>query len=396
MSKPPFVHGRVRVTWQSDRVIDAVTFDNHPLIEALGIALQEVRLTNQGVVLSRESSQLLESLLASIASINNGCDKVLLADKIFSFVLNTTLPNPKLKVLVLEAILREVWRWEDTHEMVHKGSIYYFIAQAYLEQGDIPSAYIYFFNALEEDKRNFPILQKDVKEGGAYLTISLVDNPQMRPYLYNSVVVPLRRYLQQFIDGYNSSANRNMTLQELDRKFLQAEQMEDVKRFFVATFHEIYHLSSLSASRMINNDYSKLKIMDTLLNISLVVDCLLEHRFLRSRPKKEKKMANALYKLALRLRWTKRQTDSNVNVFLKQIRPDLNRSRPDRIVPSLLNGVAKFHGRNLNNRQIALFLAYHIRNFASHNIEGQSIWVLRYPQILENVMNAFFTAIEVL
>jgi len=396
MSPSPLVCREVRVTWHANGSVNEITYGGEPLLKAISNTLQTTQLTPQGAVLPLGFRRMIENLLDSIASLSDARRKILLADRVFGFQLNTGFPSPKLKRMVLEAILQTVWQWEDLHEIVHKGTIYYFIANTYLEQGDIPSAYIYFFSAIEEDKRNFPVLQKSVKEGGAYLTTSLVDNPQTRPHLYSAVVVPLRNYLQTFITEYNSRTAANLTMQEMDRKFLQADSLEDVKRFFVATIHEIYHLSPLNSPRMINNDYSKLKVIDTLFNLSLIVDQILEYAFLRSAPRPQRKMANAVHRLALHLNWTTATRDRNAGVLLSRVQPQLNSGPPDQIVPCLLDGSATFNARSLSSQKMAIFLAYHLRNFGGHHIKGQDILVRRYPEVLSAILDAVFTAIEAL
>lgn len=397
MSYPAFVRGQVRVTWHVDGTVDEILYNNEPYIKVVSDAVQPIQYGPQGIILPARFYEIIEELLASIISLSDNGRKVLLADRVFGFQMNAPIPNPKLKLMFLESILRRVWQWEDVNEEVHKGTIYYFIANAYLEQGDIPSAYIYFFNAMEEDRSNFPALGKDPKEGGAYLTTSLVDNPQLRPQLYSAVVVPLRNYLQGLIDGYNSrTETRGLTIQELDQKFLQADSMEDIKRFFVATLHEIFHLSPLNNTKMINNDYSKLKVVDTLFNLSLIIDQILEHRFLGNASGRQRSMGNAVYRLTIHLSWTNSTRDHDAGEFLGRVRPRLNNITPDQRVPALLNGSTLYNGQNISAQKMAMFLAYHLRNFAGHNIEGQSILVTRYSEVLTAIMDAFLTTVEVL
>ena len=228
--------------------------------------------------------------------------KINLADNIFGYKLIFNPPNPKLQIRLWNYIMPLVWNWEDSHEKVHKGSAYYFMAEIYLSLGDIPSAYICFFNALEDDKANFPHIPKMLKDAPAYRTTSLIDNPNNALFL--TVVKPLRTKLQEYIDNYKTRTKSKLKLDILNLKFLQSDQLEDIKRFFVATFHEMYHLNPLYSSRMINNDYSKLKIIDTLFNLGLIVDQILEHRFLKTITGGRKNMANAVYQLALFMSWT--------------------------------------------------------------------------------------------
>ncbi len=287
-----------------------------------------------------------------------------------------------------------IWSWEDTHEKVHKGTLYYIMAQEYLALGDVPSAYTCFYCALEEDKVNAQHIGQNLKNKPSYLTSSLVDDPSN--LLYDPVVVPLRKRLQDAIDAYKTLTGSNLSIQVADQEFLQADDFEDAKRFFVATFHEIYHLTALNSSRMVNNDYSKLKIIDTLFNLGLILDQILEQRFLATAQKREKNMANAVYHLALHLKWITPAEAKDVSQFLKLISPDVNNGTPDQIAGDFLDGLATLNGKSLDHQKACILLAYHLRNFAGHNIEGQDILVKRYPEVLERCMSAIFVAIEVL
>ena len=97
-------------------------------------------------------------------------------------------------------MLQIIWNWEDDNEVVHKGTPYYFMAEAFLALGDIPSAYISFFSAIEEDKRNYPLIpNKNYKDAAAFKTTSLVNDPSNALYL--KVVIPLKAFLYEFISS---------------------------------------------------------------------------------------------------------------------------------------------------------------------------------------------------
>jgi hypothetical protein len=392
----PLVRGPVQVTWKADGSVDTITYLGEPLARAVSDRFQ-IQVGTQGAELSSGLGQLINDLFDALASLppTEKRLKVFLADKVFQhLVVRMSPPNPKVHGIIWRAILDYVWKWEDSHEKVHKGTPYYFMAESFLESGDVPSAYICFFNAIEEDKRNLPHIPMNPKDRPAYCTTSLSCNPNNALFL--SVVMPLRSRLQTFIDGYNTRLSRNLTLLTVDSRFLQADDLEDIKRFFVATFHEVYHLAPMNATRMINNDYSKLKIIDTLFNLGLVVDQLLEHRFLGGASRKDKTMANAIYQLALSQSWTNSTKSPTVPQFLEQVRPDLNRDDPAQVIPPLLDGSATFDGNKINEGMQATFLAYHLRNFAGHHVEGRDILVQRYSEILDAVMGAILVAVETL
>ena len=130
-----------------------------------------------------------------------------------------------------------------------------------------------------------------------------------------------------FINIYNVRTNANLALQMLDQKFLQANDLEDMKQFFVANLHEIYHLSPLNSTRMIDNDYSRLKMVDTLFNLSLIVDQTLEYRF--ASLMSERSMANAIYCLALHNGWITKNQCNDPGKLIGKLNPNPNVGLPD-------------------------------------------------------------------
>lgn len=402
MSAPaPLVRGSLIITWKEDGTVDTITHEGRPITQIVNERLQSltIQLNPLAMILPPELIDLIDLLLDCIAALpsTQRVQKISLADRIFEQLTVTyqdpqiTL-NPKLRSMFWKAILGHVWKWEDSHEKIHKGTPYYFMGEAFLALGDVPSAYTCFFNALEDDKENFVHIGKNLKDAPAYRTTSLVDNSQNN--LYTSVVIPLRRTLQSYIDSYNQRASQNLTIQFIDRKFLQADPLEDIKRVFVATLHELYHLEQLHATRMINNDYSRLKVVGMLFNISLVIDQILAYLFLQNIPKRKRDMAKGIYQLVLQRKWINQTTDRDAGEFLSKVIPDLNGGPPDQIMPALLDGTATYDGRPLDIKIRSMLTTYHLRNYAGHNIEGNKILVERYEEILTTMLDAFFVSVE--
>jgi hypothetical protein len=356
--------------------------------------LSSLQLGPLGVVLSDELGQMLNVLLETITCVSNPRQKIALADAIFQHLVVKEYPgtprNPKLRSQIWRALLESVWHWEDEHEVVHKGTPYFFMAQTYLESGDVPSAYTCMFSALEEDKRNRPVLSLNVNDGPAYRTISLVNNTDNA--LHSSVVLPLRSYLQKFITEYNARTGETFALSELDRKFLQASPMESIKGAFVANLHEIYYSSSLASTRLIKNDYSKLEVIDTMFNLGLVADQLLQHRFQVS----SNRMAEGVYQLGLHHGWINKATCKNAGEFISKVNPNPNDGSPDAVLPSFLDRTATFDGVQVDFKQRATLGTYHLRNYGGHHIEVNEILVDRYDDVLSLILDAVLVCVEVL
>jgi hypothetical protein len=395
-------HGRVLVRLDEQVQVKEITFDGKPLVAAIASSLWSKRLpwNSTGIVLPAETESIILELLNALSALPEGEKekRLRLADYIFnvfySLVVGTAKDrNPLRDLFVMRAIIDIVWKWEESHENVHKGSAYYWAALSLLRSGDILGAYPYIFSAAEEDEANILPEMGDYRGSPANMTISLLPNPNNA--LYSLVVSPLRDFLQSYVTRYNSSTGNTLDLSGLDTKFLQVQStpLKDIRKFFVATLHELYHSQAVDAPQLTDNDYVKLKRMDLLFNLALITDQILEHRY-RQRP-----MARAVFELAVDRGWTSIDTtlpkDKWVGEFLGRIVPRLN-DHPNLVIAQILDGTATFNRNPLDGSQRGIFLAYHIRNHAAHNIESIDILVNRYHEVLENLVFAFLLSVEVL
>lgn len=146
---------------------------------------------------------------------------------------------------------------------------------------------------------------------------------------------------------------------------------------------------------MINNDYSRLKIVDTLFNMGLIVDQILEHRFLGNYPGR-KSMGKAVVEAASHLGWINPQVARRAGSFFGRVEPDPN-GPPAQTLPSLLEGQATFDGVPISDpKMCAILVAYHLRNYGGHHLEGSDILISRYHDILDRIMDAVLASIELL
>ena len=182
----------------------------------------------------------------------------------------------------------------------------------------------------------------------------------------------------------------------MDRLFLQSDDLDPIKSFFVANMHEIYHLAPLNSPNMIRNDYSKLKVIDSLFNLALVVDQILAYRFLQGVTGWQRNMANSIYQLALHLKLATRGSVRDPSDYLSKVRPKLNEptTTPDTILPSFLDASATYDGKSLDPRMRVALSAYYIRNYGGHHLEGSEITVKRYEDVLRSIIDAVFVSIE--
>jgi hypothetical protein len=371
-----------------------IRVNGRALIEHIPSLLVGLRLIGNNVILPSQLVRTVNELLdlISLLPASEVRKKVTLATEIFSHFTDPggAVPNPTLRRMYMRAIMELAWNWEKNHEEVHKGTPYFFMGKSYHNSGDLASALVCFFQAVEEDKRNYPAFGWDYKTAPAYLTVSLVNN--VKNNVYETIVRPARETLGRMIGDYNNRYGRSFSMNELENKFLQADPLEEKKRFFVATFQDIFQLLPLVSAKMTTNDYSKLKHVDLLANICLVNDQLLEHKYLQGVTSST--MAKGVYALALAQGWTTAALHNNAGAYTGSVTPRLNNATPDQTIPDILDGRAIVGSRTAFPLEASVLLAYHIRNFASHNIEGNSVFASRFEEIYERVMHAFFFIVE--
>jgi len=398
LNATPLTSGPVTVLWNQDDSVISLNYQNQPLPVARSSVFARITL-GPPVKFSAGQSEMITNLLNAVAALpeTERRKKIYLSTAIFEHLnFQASVPNPWLTNCVWRAILDHVWQWEKTNEVIHKGTPYYFMAENCVHMGDVASAYICFYNAVEEDKKNYPALSKDFKSAPAYLTVSLVNNSNNR--LHQSMVLPLRSYLDSLLQKYNASFRGNLSLSKLDKVFLQSDDLDSIKSFFVANLHEIYHLAPLNSSNMIGNDYSMLKVIDSLFNLALVVDQILAYRFLQGVTGRERNMANSIYQLALHLKLVTKVNVRDPSDYLSKVRPKLNdpTSTPDTILPSYLDASATYDTKPLDSRMRVALAAYYLRNYGGHHLEGSQTVIKRYEDVLRSVLDAVFISIETL
>lgn len=383
-----------------DELRATITVNGGALINQIPSLHTGLRLIGNTVILPAPLIRTLNELLDLIALLpaEKRREKITLATAIFSHFSDpgSSVPNPTLRRMYLKAIMDLTWEWENKHEQIHKGHPYFFMGKSYHNSGDLASALVCFFQAVEEDKKNYPAFGWDYKKAPAYLTVSLIDD--INNNVHDTIVRPARETLQTMLGDYNTRYNHTFFMGDLDAKFLQVDALEEEKRFFVATFLDIFQLSPLTSPKMSTNDYSKLKHVDLLANLCLVIDQLLEYKYLQADP--SKKMARGVYILAIDQKWTNTHLHKNPGEYIASVAPQLNNSSPDQTIPDILDarGIVGTVGgtRQAFPLESAILLAYHIRNFASHNIEGNAVFVARFDEIYKRLIDALFFVVELL
>jgi hypothetical protein len=161
--------------------------------------------------------------------------------------------------------------WEDmSGTTIHKGTPYFFLAENYLLVGDRDLAFMYLYNAINEDIvwAEFAPSSDYPYKSPAYLTATMTRGSNQMDYL----VKQWRMKLDEYVQRYNGLFHRSFGLADFDIKFLCNKQLSNVVYFFVFNFIYLYEITIHTELRSLQNEFSRLRILDLIFNLCLVID----------------------------------------------------------------------------------------------------------------------------
>ena len=290
------------------------------------------------------------------------------------------------------SILDPVRRWETKNgKHIHKGTPYYFLAASYLYSSNFDLGFRYLFDAIKEDEKasqgtNNP---QSYKSAPAYMLASLVENDQN--YLYREIVSPARFRIEQFLATYNRETQTSMAMMDIDARFLNNSAFEFAKLYFDYVLLHLIKLEQMWNSREPQNDFMKMRNRDILLDLCLVIDELLRTKFPSASGigdgvfsfLSSKHMLNAL--------------ESNAGTLNQNLQPMISGTpypSPDVIVPALLDLTLMYRTAAVTKEMSWLLLAWHLRNYAAHNLTPRQVLIDRYAEIVQSLMNGLLLCLE--
>jgi len=289
-------------------------------------------------------------------------------------------------------LIRSTLKWESAHATrIHKGTPFFFLGMNLIIQGDIDTAFLFIYNAMEEDKvwsqaANQP---NSYKQAPAYMTATIADNQANA--LYNTVVRPIREAIANYASSFSSAISTSFTLADFQANFLDKAELEEVILFFVYNMYNHVQRNRFNqVPRFFDNDFTKLKNLDSIFNLCLVIEEVLQHRFAGTRPRYD--ISDGILDIATRRGWIP-AGETDRQFFSKLSGVDIRRD-PSTTVPIILSGNITYDNQPLTVGLRYLLLAWHLRNYGGHNIRAQDILVQSYDRIFEWLIYALFIAIQ--
>jgi hypothetical protein len=287
------------------------------------------------------------------------------------------------------------WEKSNTPTTIHKGTAYFFLAESYLLIGDRDLAFMYLYSAPNDDiylgkmasSLSYP------HKAPSYLTATMRADKNNQMYY---LVEQLRNKLSEYIFEFNVEYNKSFTIETFDRKFLDNKDLADVVSFFVFNFLYLFEVERKLKSDIIQNEFARLRTLDVIFNLCLIIDETLKNAELR----KIGKLRDNPHYIKHGILWLVcEHWQSMKHNELEQFwgpQLNLNTSEPDHIIPKLLAKKELYNNEAVKGEIFDLLLSYKLRNYAGHNIKQQSVFTNSYQAIIKRLIFALLISIDVL
>jgi len=275
------------------------------------------------------------------------------------------------------------WKRENPDVFIHTGTPYYFLAESYFLVGDYDSGFTYLHNALKIDEQswqwNYP------GHIGAYSLAKMIDDQRTQMnYITQDIRNELKKYIQKFNTEYYS-----FSIEEFDNKFLKNEDKYHLLGyFFTFTFYILVHNQRNSQLETPENYFSKLRSLDMIFNLCLIIDKILKRRFFQ--PTEVKTIYDGISKLFEINQWV--EYSQLYQNWENQGKYDIN--KPEITIPLLLSKQERYGQNSLPKGAFVMMLTYYCRNLGAHTINETSIFVERYNDISNDLMMALFLSVK--
>ncbi|MBI4019454.1 MAG: hypothetical protein HY364_04320 [Candidatus Aenigmarchaeota archaeon] len=283
---------------------------------------------------------------------------------------------------LLQHICRIVFSWEEKNRaQIHKGTPYFFLGLTQLMQGNVDAGFLMVYNAIEEDKRYCrQIGQINLYKGMPAYSFCTVNIKQTKNAAYD-YVIEANKELQKFIDNFNSSGFKYKTsLNEFQTKFLENTDIENEKFFFVYNLFTVVYQNVLKRKELENNIFSKLRNVDMIFNFCLIIDKILNHKT------GKQYISDSIIKIA-----RNNFSINNAQNIYKSLDFENN---VESAINNCLSPSYTHNSITVPKELLSLILIWGLRNHGGHTVETLDIFVEKYEEIKQAIMNSYFIVLK--
>ena len=288
-------------------------------------------------------------------------------------------------------VCNKIWEWEDSNEpiKVHKGTPYYFLAFTLMNLGNLDLSFTFIFNAIGQDKTAYSGTTSPgrYKESPAYRLATLVDRKDNTFYHF---IKDAKTWLLEKAKSYRKYTHVRFRYSDFESRFLRETQLEETVYFFV---YEILHILSqerFTPKRVRKNEFSKLRNLNTMFSLCLIVDKVLEFKYRALPASQRDSLGKNIFNIFRERGWLIGESHAgDLKSEFTRSGTDLN-DAPDTIVPSILANNVRFHGSTIREEMAPLLLVWHLRNYGGHKIKTQQVLVDEYTEIVDFILYSLF------
>lgn len=297
----------------------------------------------------------------------------------------------------LEALLLKTIEWERRRKrLIHKGTPYYFLTSIYLAMNDIDSGFASMFKAIEEDKRtkvDATQNEDEYKKSAAYKYASLLDDKFN--YLYQSVM-RIRNYLSGILTTFNKNTIYNLTLNDIDKKFFDNDDLEELKFVFVYLMEKYLKYSAQFSELKISNEFYELRNSSNIFDLCIIIDKILEnkyeHKYRITFPNRSLYLGGLIWCLFDDKGWI--SGIAHAGNLKRKLSPKILDMSPERTFYHITSGSVTLNGVSITNVMGVMLLVWRLRNWGAHTIKREKVFVNKYEEIFEKLLWSFLIAVE--
>jgi len=289
-----------------------------------------------------------------------------------------------LTTMVWRQAISVVSKWERRRRIaVHKGTPYYFWAEAEILNGNVDFGFMLMHRALEEDKRYWQIagLTMPPTTPGYYF-VSLNGRNATQHFLV--IVRKMRRVLQKRIWSYRQTLKGKLTVRRFERKFLQNPNHEDLAFYFVYSLFLIARQRQSAKLQIVHSNIARNILTRSLFNLTLILEQMGRSRGMGDY------ISDHLSKISKSRRW-KATVDRNLFFSIN----NQFRSNPDVIMQDFIDYNFRAPGFKGNKKLSDYAFAYGMRNYCGHGIVTiPNLLSNKFRPLTQHLFNPIFWFVE--
>ena len=289
-----------------------------------------------------------------------------------------------LTTMVWRQAISVVSKWEHNRKIeVHKGTPYYFWAEAEILNGNVDFGFMLMHRALEEDKRYWQMAGLTLPPTTpGYYFVSLNSKSKNQHFL--AIVKKMRRVLQKRIWSYRQVLKGKLTIRKFEKNFLQNPKHEDLAFYFVYSLFLIARQRQSAKLRITDSNIARNILIRSIFNLTLILEQMGRSKGMGGYIK------DHLSKIGGSRRW---KATIDYNLF-----SPINRqfkSNPDVIIQNFLDynfNVSNFkHNKKLSDYAFACGM----RNYCGHGIVTiPDVISSNFRPLTQHLFNPIFWFVE--